>query len=536
MSQSFPFTSRIPGNAKKPSNCYSGLGERLNALSLRAPTEVVTEVVNETAVENIAPGPELKKKVIVVGAGIAGLRAAAVLHRHGVDVVVLEARDRIGGRIFTSRKEGSATRDIGAAWMHETSQNKLVKLISKLGIEYYYDDGTPLYYTEQGRAGAQFKAKKVADEFADYCEWYYETNPNAEDKSVDDFVKEFVAQHELIGSDERAWAPQAVKEVELWIGTSTEQASSKHLSYFVTERNLYMKGGYDSIINWTADSIKDNPKIIQLNELVDQVNWNENGLEPLSVRCKNADGEVHTVVGDAIIMTTPLGTYHHNLISFNPPLPDDIQHGISKFSYGALGKVFFEFSEIFWSKDNDQFIYYPSPPDEEEEVLSSSSYGSNSSEGSDNILAYPTVTINLALVVDKKELCVQISEPLTQRIEAMADKKKLYKFFEPLFKLLRTEPYRALPRLVNVETTHWTQDPLAGFGTYSADKVGDDPDLLIEALENHKGGRLQFAGEHCTKVANGCVHGAFATGETSAKNLLASFGIQYDGGDLVSLK
>lgn len=63
--------------------------------------------------------------------------------------------------------------------MHETSQNKLVQLIPKLGIEYYYDDGTPLYFTRDGRAGSQFKAKKVADEFADYLEWYYEENPDA---------------------------------------------------------------------------------------------------------------------------------------------------------------------------------------------------------------------------------------------------------------------------------------------------------------------------------------------------------------------
>ena len=133
-----------------------------------------------------------------------------------------------------------------------------------------------------------------------------------------------------------------------------------------------------------------------------------------------------------------------------------------------------------------------------------------------------------------KELCVQIAEPLTQRIEAMSDKRAIYKFFEPLFKLLRTEPYRTLPSLVDVETTKWTQDPLAGYGTYSADKVGDDSELFVNALVAHGGSRLQFAGEHCTLVANGCVHGAFATGETAAKNLLNTFGIEYDGGDFVS--
>jgi len=159
---------------------------------------------------------------------------------------------------------------------------------------------------------------------------------------------------------------------------------------------------------------------------------------------------------------------------------------------------------------------------------------SSSSVEIDNILNYSTVTINLWIMTGAKELCVQIAEPLTQRIEAMTDSRKLYKFFEPLFKLLRTEPYKSLPKCLNVETTKWTQDPLAGYGTYSADKVGDDPESFVEALAAHKNSRLQFAGEHCTLVANGCVHGAFATGETAAENLLETFGVEYDGGDAVS--
>lgn len=418
--------------------------------------------------------------------------------------------------------------------MHETSQNGLVKLIPQLSIPYYYDDGMPLYFTREGRAGSQFKAKKVADEFADYCEWYYETNPDAEDRPVNEFVKEFVLQHQLITDDERLWAPQAVREVELWVGTSTEQASSRHLSYFVTERNLYMKGGYDRIVNWTAEPLRGEPSMIRLNHQVEHVEWNDDGDTPVRIQCKDTHGNPQLIEGDAVVMTLPLGVYHHNLVSFNPPLPSDIQGAMSRFSYGALGKVFFEFSDIFWSKDNDQFIFYPSPSDEDS--LSGSSVQSSTSASSmgekDNILNYATVTINLWIMTGAKELCVQIAEPLTQRIEAMSDLKEIYQFFEPLFKLFRTEPYKALPRLVSVETTHWTQDPLAGYGTYSADKVGDDPDLLIDALEAHKSSRMQFAGEHCTLVANGCVHGAFRTGETAAVNLLDTFGIPLDGRDI----
>lgn len=419
----------------------------------------------------------------------------------------------------------------GAAWLHETSQNKLVKLISKLKLDYYYDDGLPLYYTEQGRAGAQFKAKKVADEAADFMQWFYETHPEAPDQAVSDFVRAFVAQHELITEDERLWAPQAFKEVELWIGTSVDTASAKHLSYFVTERNLYMKGGYDNIVKWTADSLL--PNTIRLNSTVDCIKWSEDGTSKCVLEYHEPGASMSSIEADAVVSTLPLGSLKRNQVAFDPPLPSDVQIGLSKFSYGALGKVFFEFADVFWSKDHDQFIFVPTPALDEDAYSTSPSSGT--SDKPDDVRNYATVTTNLWLMTGVKELCIQIAEPLTQRIEAMTDKHAIYIFFEPLFKLLRTEPYRTLPRLVNVQTTHWSQDPLAGFGSYSADKVGDEPRMLLDALANHKDSRLQFAGEHCTLVANGCVHGAFATGEVAAKNLLATFNIDYDGGDMVSV-
>lgn len=78
----------------------------------RNPKEPV--VVSQELCDTPRNGTSNEKKVVVVGAGIAGLRAAAVLRSHGVQVVVLEARpDRIGGRIYTSRKPGHVPRDIG---------------------------------------------------------------------------------------------------------------------------------------------------------------------------------------------------------------------------------------------------------------------------------------------------------------------------------------------------------------------------------------------------------------------------------------
>ena len=242
--------------------------------------------------------------------------------------------------------------------MHETSQNYLTRLIPKLKIDYYYDDGTALYYTDYGRGGPQFKAKKVADEFAEYCEWYYEKYPDAPDQSAADFIHSWVQDHQLITDDERAWAPQALKEVEQWIGTSVEVASAKHLSYFVTERNLYMKGGYDHVVNWTASTLLDNPDTIRLSTLVERIAWSDTGNTPCTVEYRDEVGAAHSMKAAAVVSTLPLGALHHDLVQFSPPLPKDIQYGISNFSYGALGKVFFEFTDVFWSKDNDQVSSY----------------------------------------------------------------------------------------------------------------------------------------------------------------------------------
>ena len=65
----------------------------------------------------------------------------------------------------------------------------------------------------------------------------------------------------------------------------------------------------------------------------------------------------------------------------------------------------------------------------------------------------------------------------------------------------------------------------------SVEKVGDNSEILVNALDEHRNKRLQFAGEHCIEVGNGCVHGAFETGEIAARNLLGVFGKEWDGQD-----
>lgn len=75
---------------------------------------------------------------IVVGAGLAGLQAAITLQREGLQTLVLEARDRVGGRTLTLRSnDGKVKADLGAAWINDTNQSEMWRLAKELGLHTY---------------------------------------------------------------------------------------------------------------------------------------------------------------------------------------------------------------------------------------------------------------------------------------------------------------------------------------------------------------------------------------------------------------
>ncbi|NP_001002969.1 amine oxidase [flavin-containing] A [Canis lupus familiaris] len=74
--------------------------------------------------------------VVVIGGGISGLSAAKLLAEHEVDVLVLEARDRVGGRTYTVRNEHVDYVDVGGAYVGPT-QNRILRLSKELGLETY---------------------------------------------------------------------------------------------------------------------------------------------------------------------------------------------------------------------------------------------------------------------------------------------------------------------------------------------------------------------------------------------------------------
>ena len=86
-----------------------------------------------TGTDSWSMGNGKAERVIVLGAGMAGLAAARLLHDSGFSVIVLEARDRIGGRTWTDDRVGAPV-DLGGSWVHGVVGNPLALWCDKLGV------------------------------------------------------------------------------------------------------------------------------------------------------------------------------------------------------------------------------------------------------------------------------------------------------------------------------------------------------------------------------------------------------------------
>jgi len=73
--------------------------------------------------------------VVIIGAGAAGLGAANALTDSGLSVIVLEARDRVGGRAHTIQPAPDVVFDVGCGWLHSADQNSFVAIAEQLGFE-----------------------------------------------------------------------------------------------------------------------------------------------------------------------------------------------------------------------------------------------------------------------------------------------------------------------------------------------------------------------------------------------------------------
>ncbi|MEL7028320.1 MAG: FAD-dependent oxidoreductase [Pseudomonadota bacterium] len=235
------------------------------------------------------------ERIGVVGAGMSGLTAAHKLSQNGRQVTVIEARDRIGGRVWTDDRLGSPL-DLGASWIHGVRKNPLTEISDQLGLERVATDDS---FVIRGRNG------RLIDE-----------------RDAPDWLENVVTVQHDAGAD----------------------LSQLNLAAYVFPRDYGGKdvtfpGGYAGVFEALAGDYD-----VRLETAITAVQYDEAG-----VRLLDTTGGSEQF--DAVVLTFPLGVLKAGGVDFQPPLPEDKQSAIQRLGMGTLDKVYLRFDEVFWDED-----------------------------------------------------------------------------------------------------------------------------------------------------------------------------------------
>ncbi|WP_370227348.1 FAD-dependent oxidoreductase [Cognatishimia sp.] len=242
------------------------------------------------------------QKVAVVGAGMSGLTAAKDLSDRGLDVTVFEARDRIGGRLWTDNSLGVPL-DLGASWIHGTTGNPLTALSDQQALARVATDDS---YILRGRDGREMRDADVAD--------------------------------------------GVLEQVEIQTEAGADLADLNTRAYLLDDdydgKEVVFPGGYSDILGAFNGDYD-----LRLSTQVGMITLEDGGVW---VTPRAARPEFF----DAVLVTVPLGVLKEGSIGFKPELPDAKRRSISRLGMGVLDKVYLQFDRPFWDQDVT-WIYTP---------------------------------------------------------------------------------------------------------------------------------------------------------------------------------
>ncbi len=431
------------------------------------------------------------ERVVVVGAGIAGLAAANALANAGVPVVVLEGRDRIGGRLHTADVGGSPI-DLGGSWIHSPLGNPLTAWAEQLGVERRLAD---LY---DGNTGVALGAGRLADErfrpllelafehFGEVLEGLAADLPP--DAPVVTAIDRFVAAQRASGLDP-ADAPLlrtlVLDAVESGASGPADDISlagypTNGLFYEGSDFGDFPLGGYRRLYEPLARGLD-----VRLGRVVTTVTLRDG-----AVAVAVADGEVFEATH--ALVTVPLGVLKAEAIRFDPPLPDDRRAAINRLGFGQLEKVALRFEHPFWTEAGAPHI--TALPADGTQV--------------------PVIIMGLDRIVDEPAV---IAFAFGSRVGILADVPAEVAVARVLA-VMAAAVGGQVPRPTAWARTSWGADPFSR-GAYAYLRPGSSHDDLDE-LGRPLGGRLLFAGEATGSARVGFADGAFSTGIREAKRLL----------------
>ncbi|KAL2826628.1 hypothetical protein BDW59DRAFT_179352 [Aspergillus cavernicola] len=454
--------------------------------------------------------------VIVIGAGLAGLSAAHDILRAGLSCVVLEARDRVGGKTWsTELKDGNGVVDLGAAWINDTNQSKVYALAKRYGVE----------LIEQNTQG-----NVVLQDFSGNCSTFvYGELPNF-DKATQAHLAEI---RDMCETDCQA--------LDTWRPRDTS------LDAVTFEAYLCFRGANEVAIAtatvWTRAMLGQDPKDISalcflnycksggglLQMRSDQKHGGQylrvrQGTQAFSLGLASSLPEdtirlstpVHSIIQTAndqsvtvqaggsvyaarkVIITVP--TPAMKAISFHPKLPPTKQLWIESTTYGYYTKSMMEFRSLFWVKRGFCGL-------------------AQSFTGSASVIR-DTCSPN-----DQKYIltCFMSGDP-GQAWAALPTKEREQSLLQQMSKLFSV-PDLDLDldsEFIQMTTYEWVNDEWAGWGCPCAALTPGVLDTLGPNALRERCGSLHFAGTETAGEWKGYMEGAIRSGERAAAEVIRS--------------
>ena len=268
--------------------------------------------------------------VLVLGAGMAGLAAARALQDAGQQVSVLEAKHRLGGRVYTNHDFAEVPAEFGAEFIHGEGAATWA-LVRELGLgTVHWNKLTDSWVRLED--GAWLRMQEARAKHPDFDQTRSWALPQVDALPSEDwgsYLRRIGFNHQQLRYVERSFA-NACGEAMRFLSA---EAVLRGLRAEEVGGDYRILGGYDALINALAAGLS-----IYGDDPVNELTWSAGGVRALTL-----GGEVYEA--DVAVITVPLGVLQADAIRFSPALPDTKRSALLGLRMGPVIKLIYSFDD-----------------------------------------------------------------------------------------------------------------------------------------------------------------------------------------------